>query len=330
MVLEVDLASPNEKKRRQNIVAINKKTTLELAKKAQIQSLAKAKTKAQKRKEMTLKRAMKRKREDTGSDNEEEEHQSKKKKTDGRVIPFTDKDRTHCIRLFNTNVSYFGSTNILGLTSNYDVTPCPVLIYPIFTGPQKEKKQSVYSRDYILGVGKQSNVITGIKQAFSELYPQHPSDRVYDWQLYKWNKKAYKAPTVSTAVDPAVLSQKINSSKSFGGAANLQTPKIIDDLLSTRKMENAIEVSVYIRDNVSNDIKGNFPGYTTITFNDVLANLKAAEEGQKKSKETEQEVEKEVEASDIIQEAFERRNKQEEEEVSDSETEEGECSEDEE
>jgi len=326
MSLVVDLTSPNERVRRQNVAMATRKTNLDLAKKAQIESQIAARNKANKRKEMTAKRAEKRKR---SENSDEEEEKRVKKKNDGRLITFTEKDRAHVIRLFHTNIAYFGNVNVLGLFCGYDCSVCPTLVYPIFTAPQKEKKQSVYTREFILGVGKQSNVITGIKQAFTELYPHLPADRVYDWQLMKWNKKAYKAATLTVAVDPGVLAQKIFSSKSFGGAANLPAIKVTDDLSSSRKMECAIDVSKYISDFVPEDIKKNFPGYATLGFDDVSATLEAVAKGQVQEKETEKHVEDEVSKSDIIQQAFDKKASEMSGTCSDSDTEEGEYSDEE-
>lgn len=305
MTRAADLASPNEKNRRQDIAQRTRAANIELAKKAQIESQVAARKKAEKRREMTEKRAAKRSREET-DDSEEPDAKKSKKKSEGRVIDYTERDHKHVTNLFHTNISYFGNTNILGLFCGYDCMPCPTLVYPIFTGPQTEKKQSVYSRKFILGVGKASNVITGIRQAFTELYPHLPADRVYDWKLMKWNKKAYKAATITVAVDPGVLSSKLFSSKSFGGASNLQLVKITDDLTSARKMECAIDVSRYINEFVPEDIKKNFPGFTTLGFEDVRSTLKAVEMSQTANKETEKEVGKIVESSDIIQEMFDR------------------------
>ena len=69
MSLVVDLTSPNERVRRQNVAMATRKTNLDLAKKAQIESQIAARNKANKRKEMTAKRAEKRKR----SENSDEE-----------------------------------------------------------------------------------------------------------------------------------------------------------------------------------------------------------------------------------------------------------------
>lgn len=320
-----DLTSPNEKTRRQNIAHRTRATNIELAKKAQIESQVAARLKASKRKEMTDKRAAKRQREETGDDEQPDAKKSSKKKSEGRVIDYTERDHKHVTNLFHTNIAYFGNTNILGLFCGYDCIPCPTLVYPIFTGPQTEKKQSVYSRKFILGVGKASNVITGIRQAFTDLYPHLPADRVFDWKLMKWNKKAYKAATLTVSVDPGVLSSKLFSSKSFGGAANLPAVKITDDLTSSRKMECGIDVSRYVRDFVPEEIKKNFPGYTTLSFTDVRATLEAAAAAQKKGKKNEEEVEEEVKSSDIIKELFDRKER-EHLDCGDSDTESGECS----
>ena len=323
----VDLASPNEKIRRQNIAQRTRATNLDLAKKAQIESQVAARMKANKRKEMTHKRAAKRQREEVDEDDEQPDaKKSSKKKSEGRVIDYTERDHKHVVNMFHTNITYYGNTNILGLFCGYDCTPCPTLVYPIFTGPQTEKKQSVYSRKFILGVGKASNVITGIRQAFTELYPHLPADRVFDWKLMKWNKKAYKAATLTVAVDPGVLSSKLFSSKSFGGAANLPLVKITDDLTSSRKMECGIDVSKYISDFVPDDIKKNFPGYVTLSFADVRSTLEAAANAQKKEKETEKEIEEKVARSDIVKDLFDRCTS----ECSiESDTESGECSDEE-
>lgn len=321
----VDLTSPREKTRRITLAEKVRNDNLQAAKKAQIESQVAAKKKAEKRKEMTSKRLAKRKRTD---DEDEELPNTKKPKNEGRVIDYTERDHEHVKRLFHTNISYFGNVHTLGLFCGYDCSVCPALVFPIFTGPATEKKQSVYTRKYILGVGKSSNVITGIKQAFTELYPHLPADRVYDWKLMKWNKKAYKAATLTTAVDPAVLSMKLYSSKSFGGAGNLPAVKITDDLVSNRKMECGIEVATYIKNCVPDDIKRNFPNYGTLSFADIKSTLEAAAETQKKTKEIEQRVDEVVEQSDIIKETFEKREQLQDND-SGSETEEAEYSDEE-
>lgn len=305
MSLVVDLSSPNERTRRSTLTQRVRTQTLEAAKKAQIESQVAAKERAEKRKQMTTARAQKRReREEAGSD--DERPTKKAKKNEGRIIDYTERDHQYITKLFHTNISYFGNVNVLGLFCGYDSVAAPVLVYPIVVGPATEKKQSIYDRKFILGVGRAANVITGIKQAFTELYPHLPADRVYDWKLMKWNRKLYKAATLSTAVDPSVLSQRLFSSKSFGGAGNLQPLKITDDLTSTRKMECAIEVARYIKDFVPQDIKNNFPGYTTISFEDVLNTLSEATKIQKTAKEAEKKVEEAVNTSDIIKEAFEK------------------------
>ena len=324
-MLTCDLSSPNERARRGRIVAGTRKNNLDLAKKAQIESQIAARNKANKRKEMTARRAEKRKRSEEDNGTAEEEPETKKKKKEGRIIDFTERDFEHVKRLFNTVIVYFGNVNLLGLVCGYDMMFCPSLVYPIFVGPQETKKQSVYSRKFILGVGKSSNVFTGIKQAFTELYPEHPADRVYDWKLMKWNRKSYKAVTVNVAVDPSVLSQHIFSSKSFGGTKHLPAVKVTDEMASARKMECAIEVSKYIQEFVPDSVKNELPkDYCTLSFADIRSNLEEAERKEAKAKEAEEKVESEVIDSDVITQAFEKiereRQQAEDSEIEDSDS----------
>ncbi len=322
--ISVDLSSPNENKRRKKIVNTSKEDKLELAKKAQLKSQIEARDRAEKRKKATNKRAEKRKR-DGASD--AEEPNTKKKKTEGRIIDFSERDLVHVQHLFNTQIVNFGCLGVMGVVCGYDASFCPVLVYPILTGPPPDTPVSVYRRKYILGVGKQSSVFTGIKQAFGELYPEYPADRVYDWKLWKWNKKLYKAVTVNVAVDPSVLSQTLYSSKSFGGTKHLPAVKITDDLASARKMECAIEVSRYIK-SLPESIKSTFPpDYRTITFDDIREMLKAIEEQESNEKESEKKVSKAVASSNIVQELFDQIEK---EKTSGDSSEEGEYSSDEE
>lgn len=317
-MLTVDFASPNEKKRRQKVVETNRKTCLDLAKKAQIESQVAARLKAQKRKEMSQKRAEKRKRE--APETEEEEHHSKKKKTEGRIIDFSDRDFEYVKRLFQTVIVYFGNSKIVGLFCGYDCMACPALVYPIFVSPQDDKNQSVYERKFILGVGKSSHVFTGIKQAFTELYPEFPADRVYDWKLMKWNKRAYKAVTVNVAEDPQVLFQNIFSSKSFGGAKHLPAIKVTDELNSARKMECAIEVAKYIKDYTPDSVLKDFPpGYELLSFANIKENLQAASEREKQEKLAEENAAEKIHSSDIIKETFSQIEKERNEGHSDSE-----------
>lgn len=325
-MLAVDLTSPNERSRRERKVASVKQNNLEAARKAQIESQVAARKKAQKRKEMTERRALKRQAPDA-RDNEEPE--TKKKKNEGRIIDFTERDFEHVKRLFNAVLTYFGNLNVVGIFCGYDCAVCPTIVYPIFVSAQDEKKQSVYSRKFILGVGKSSNVFTGIRQAFTELYPEYPADRVYDWKLMKWNKKAYKAVTSNVAVDPDVLSQRLFSSKSFGGAKSLPDVKVTDEIASSRKRECAIEVATYIKDFVPERIKNEFPkDFRTWSIADVVATLEAVSEKEKLEKELENEICGTISTSDTVKEAFDRIEKQKSETGHvDSESEEGEYSE---
>ena len=306
--VDAHLVSPNETKKRKRIVALTHQDKLELARKAQIESQIKAKERAQKRKAATEIRELKRKREETAT---EEEPSSKRKKTDGRIIDFTERDFEYIKNLFHAPILHYGNSGVMGFVSGYDLMFCPVLIYPIFTAPPDPKQTNIYKRKFILGVGKSSHVITGIKQAFTELYPQYPSDRVYDWKLMKWNKKLYKAVTVNVAEDPAVLFQSTYRSKSFGGAKHIPAVKVTDELCSARKMENAIEVSKYIKEYLSDEVKAGFPpNWSVLSFADVKANLQAALENQQKAESVEEEVKELVDNSDIIKEAFEKIEKQ--------------------
>jgi hypothetical protein len=278
-----------------------------LGRKAQVASLVNARKKAEKRKENTLKRAEKRKRDETV--NEDEPDAKKTKKASARVIAFTQRDFDHVKRLFHTAIVHFGNVNITGLFAAYDCMACPVVIYPIFTEYFDKKKQSIYKRKFILGVGRASSVFTGITQAFADLYPDLPVNRVYDWELMKWNKRAYKAPTVNTAVDPGVLSQQLYSSKSFGGTKHLLTVKVIDELSSARKMECAIEVSKYINKFVDARVRRDLSpdGVTnTLSFEEVRKAYAEAEAKQADEKTLEAEVSEKVASSDLIEEAFKR------------------------
>lgn len=301
---KIDLTSPNEKVRRSKIVETNRQNLTSIARKAQVNSLVNAKRKAEKRKENTAKRAEKRQRTDGAA---EDEPDAKKKKSSGRVIPFSDRDFEHVKRLFHTAIVFFGNVNLLGLYAAYDCMACPVLIYPIFTAQFDKKKQSVLKRKFILGVGKSSSVFTGIQQAFSELYPEYPVSRVYDWELMKWNKKAYKAATVNVAVDPGVLTQHIFSSKSFGGTKHLPAVKIIDELGSARKMECAIEVSKYFSRFIDEKIRHDMsPEGNILSFEDVNEAYKEAERKRLEEKQAEDQVAANVANSNLIKEAFDK------------------------
>lgn len=324
MPVTVDLSSPNTRSRAAERVAEARRKNIELARIAQVKSQVVSREKAKKRKENTNKRAN-RKRELADLDNSSEP-ETKKKKTEGRIIEFSPRDFEHVKRLFNSAIVYFGNVNIIGLFCGYDCMVCPALVYPIFVGPQEEKGQSIYDRKFILGVGKSSNVFTGIKQAFTELYPEYPADRVYDWRLMKWNKKAYKAVTANVAVDPGVLSQDIFSSKSFGGTKALPCVKVTDEMNSARKMECAIEVSVYIKNFVPQDIKSQIASsYDLLSFADIRETLELVSLEEKKLKEKEAEISENVKTNDIIKETFERaERKNETEYLSDTESEESE------
>ena len=302
MPLEVDYSeSPRENNRRKKIVLNSQRDKLDLARKAQLQSQIDARERAEKRKEATSKRASKRARENETST---DEPNTKKKKLEGRVIDFTERDLKHVQHIFNTQILNYGCLGIMGVVCGYDATFCPVLVYPIVTGPQPETAVPIHKRKYILGVGKQGSVFTGIKQAFGELYPEYPADRVYDWKLWKWNKKLYKAVTVNVSVDPNVLSQTLYSSKSFGGTRHLPAVKITDELASSRKMECAIEVSRYI-ESLPESVKKTFPPhYRTITFQDIRDMLKTLEEQEDKAKKTEKKIEEVCGSSDIVTELF--------------------------
>lgn len=313
-----DLCSPNEKVRRSKMVASTREQMIALGRKAQVASLVNARKKAEKRKENTLKRAEKRKRAETEN---EDEPSAKKKKCSARVITFSRRDLDYVKRIFNTSIVHFGNLNIAGLFAAYDCIACPVVIYPVFI-EQYDKKTSIYKSKFILGAGKSSSVITGIQQAFAELYPDLPASRVYDWELMKWNKRAYKATTVNVAVDPAVLSQQLYSSKSFGGTKHLSTAKVIDELASAKKMECAIEVSEYIARFVDDRVKKDLApdGVTrTLSFEDVRTACAEAEAKQVEEKKTEAEVAQKVASSDLIEEAFNKMK--ENSEVSDSDEE---------
>jgi len=317
-MLEVDFASPNERIRRRNAVTALKQSNLESAKKAQIESQISARKKAQKRKDMTEKRAAKRKRQET---TEEDEPETKKKKNEGRIIDFTERDFEHVKRLFATVLLYFGNLHIAGLVCGYDCSVNPSIVYPIFVSAQDEKKQSVYTRKFLLGVGRAGHVFTGIRQAFTELYPELPADRVYDWKLFKWNKKAYKAVTVNVAPDPGTLSQRLFSSKCFGGAKPLPDVKVTDEISSTRKMENAIEVARYIKDFVPDKVKSDFPEHwRTWSISDIRTVLEAVSEKERKIKEDEERVQAAVGNADIIKEAFEKIQSEKAEPFEDSES----------
>lgn len=308
MPIIVDLSSPTTQSRISERVEGIKRKNIELAKKAQVKSQVASREKAKKRKENTSKRAN-RKRQLADADNSSEP-ETKKKKTEGRLIDFTARDFEHVKRMFNAVIVYFGNVNILGLYCGYDCTACPALVYPIFVGPQEEKGQSIYDRKFILGVGKSSNVFTGIKQAFTELYPEYPADRVYDWRLMKWNKKAYKAVTANVAVDPGVLSQDIFSSKSFGGTKPLPAVKITDEMNSMRKMECAVEVAHYMKTFVAPDVKSKIASnFDLLRFSDIRETLDLVTLEEKKLKEKEAKIAEEVKNSDIIKEAFERAEK---------------------
>lgn len=301
---------------------------IKLGKEAQLKSQLAAKERAEKRKEATYKRAKRTRNEETSGD----EPSAKKKKTEGRVIDFTDRDLAHIQHLFNISLQHFGAVRVMGISCGYDAMFCPILVYPIFTAPPPPKPKSPLKGKYILGVGRISDVGTGIKQAFTELYPQYSADRVYDWKLWKWNKKVYKAVTMNVSVDPNVLAQSIYSSKSFGGTKHLPAVKITDDLQSNRKLECAVEVAKYI-ETLPDSVKESFPpGYRTISFDDIREILKEVEMAEANEKETEKEVSEKVASSDLVNDRFneiQRKKEQprDEDDSEESEDEDGECSE---
>lgn len=314
-------ASPNEKARRTKLARENTCNSRELAKKAQIESQLSARLKARKRKEMSKIRAEKRKRE--VEEGNAEAPSSKKVKTEGRIIDFTDRDFEYIKALFQTNILYFGCAKIVGLVCGYDAMFCPALVYPILVAPPEEKSQPIHERKYILGVGKASHIFTGIRQAFTELYPQYPADRVYDWKLMKWNKKVYKAVTVNVAEDPHVLFQNLYSSKSFGGAKHLPAIKVSDELNSVRKMECVIEVAKYIKNHVPANVLKDFPGgYELLSFASIKDNLQAASEKEKQERLLEEKASEQIAQSDIVKETFTKIENQRTCGISDEDTEE--------
>lgn len=295
--------SPMDQKKKTKLVQDSRASVIEKAKKAQVASQINARVKAEKRKVKAAERVAKRKLE-----NPDLPAAKKRATNDARIIKCTERDIEHIKNTFSCTIVYLGNINTVGLFCGYDATVCPLIVYPVMIGPF-QKDTPIMDRDYVLGVGKPSNVFTGIRQAFGELYPEYQQDRVYDWELLKWNKKLYKAATLQVSVDQHVLAQNLYRSKSFGGSKHLPAVKVTDEIKSERKMGFAIEVAKYI-ETLPDLAKDTFPkDYNLMRVAELRDVLDKIAREEKLTKDTQMEVSKTISESNLIADRFQQINK---------------------
>lgn len=154
-------------------------------------------------------------------EDEEEEEEDNKKNNDKKTIHKSKKtieyDPTLQLPLLEDifRVSPIIVHGISGVKSNLTGTDHYNNLYPVWLGPPNEENSK-----YILGVSKPSYVFTGLEVVFSEFSSLANGTNIANWEVYKWNLKAYGNKMAKSCEPYVKISEKISRTRPFGGTEN--------------------------------------------------------------------------------------------------------------
>lgn len=214
-----------------------------------IESQKSNRAKSQRRKE----RAEKRKKET--ETNDEQPPTKKAKKTNSGVIKLTDEHRQFLGQFFHCTPFYNSATNSVGVFTGFDLVPCLHYVYPCLLGPVTDKEGKIVVRkrgkrdelfvkatNYVLACGNPVNIFTGLRHAFSILFPKTDPTLYRKWEAYRLNNEYYTSKVSGQANDFNTYLAELGETKVFGGAKPLKGVHIIEDIGVSRQLR-AINLS---------------------------------------------------------------------------------------
>jgi hypothetical protein len=104
---------------------------------------------------------------------------------------------------------------ISGVKSNLTGTDHYNNIYPIWLGPP-----NVENSPKLLGVSKPSYVFTGLENVFTRLENVIPGSNIANWEIYKWNLKAYGNKMAKSCEPYVKIMERVARTRPFGGTEN--------------------------------------------------------------------------------------------------------------
>lgn len=105
---------------------------------------------------------------------------------------------------------------ISGVKSNLTGTDHYNKIYPIWLSPPLYNDNA----NYLLGVSKPSYVFTGLEYVFSKLPNVIPGSNIANWEVYKWNLKAYGNKMAKSCEPYVKIMERVAKTRPFGGTEN--------------------------------------------------------------------------------------------------------------
>lgn len=208
-----------------------------------IESQKSNRAKSKRRKE----RAEKRKRE---TETETEQRPTKKaKKSNSGVIKLTDEHKKFLGEYFHCSPFYNSATNSVGVFTGFDLVPCMHYVYPCLLGPVtdangdpvvrrrgKKDAEFVKATNYVLACGNPVNIFTGLRHAFSLLFPKADPALYRKWEAYRWNNEYYTSKVSGQASDFNTYLAELGEAKVFGGAKPLKGVHVVEDIGVSRQL----------------------------------------------------------------------------------------------
>jgi hypothetical protein len=103
-------------------------------------------------------------------------------------------------------------------------------IYPlILSEPTFGGKKVIPPQEYYFGAGRASHIFTGLRKAFTLLYPQENGGDISRWDVYKWNLRYYGKKISRSAESEKNLLARLSKMKQFGGTDNLLSLNEIEE-----------------------------------------------------------------------------------------------------
>jgi hypothetical protein len=173
----------------------------------------------------------------------------KAKKTNSGLIKLTDEHKQFLGKYFHCTPFYNAPTDSVGVFTGFDLVPCMHYAYPVLLGPVTDKNGDPVARkrgkkddtfvkatNYVLGCGNPVNIFTGLRHAFSILFPKQDPTLFRKWEAYRWNNEYYTSKVSGQASDFNTYLAELGETKVFGGAKPLKGVHVIEDIGVSRQL----------------------------------------------------------------------------------------------
>lgn len=171
----------------------------------------------------------------------------KKKEKKSNSIPVSVRDVEAIRGYFWTQICYLPLLKKVALWSGLCNETMAFASYPILLGPPVKKDGRSHPTDYVLGVPRPTIILSGLRELFSQLYPERNAMDYSLWDVYKYNRQYYSVKVEKCSFSQEVFELQMVETKPFGGPKDASSVHWLEEN-KLKRFGRAISIADFLKD----------------------------------------------------------------------------------